>query len=46
MTLMIQPLTAGIMAWIILGEALGSLQVLGGIVLLAGILIARQGSRR
>ena len=45
-TLMIQPLTAGIMAWIILGEALGSLQVLGGIVLLAGILIARQGSRR
>ena len=44
-TLMIQPLTAGVMAWVILGEPLAALQAAGGAALIAGILVARRGSR-
>ncbi|MHB1217332.1 MAG: DMT family transporter [Alphaproteobacteria bacterium] len=45
-TLLIQPLTAAVMAWLILGEAIGPFQVVGGAILLAGIFIARRGSMR
>jgi len=45
-TLLIQPLTAAIMAWLILGEPIGPFQVVGGAILLAGIFIARRGSMR
>lgn len=45
-TLLIQPLTAAIMAWLILGEPIGPFQVAGGAILLAGIFIARRGSMR
>jgi len=45
-TLLIQPLTAAIMAWLILGEPIGPFQVVGGVILLGGIFIARRGSMR
>jgi drug/metabolite transporter (DMT)-like permease len=45
-TLLIQPLTAAIMAWLILGEPIGPFQVVGGAILLGGIFIARRGSMR
>jgi drug/metabolite transporter (DMT)-like permease len=37
-------LTAAILGWIWLGEALGTLQAVGGLVVLAGIMIARGAS--
>ena len=45
-TLLIQPLTAAIMAWLILDESIGPFQVVGGGILLGGIFIARRGSMR
>ncbi len=45
-TLMIQPLTAGAMAWLILGEALSPSKAVGGAVLIAGIFLARRGGGR
>ncbi len=45
-TLLIQPLTAAIMAWLILGEPIGPFQIVGGAILLGGIFIARRGSMR
>ncbi|ACI98915.1 DMT family transporter [Rhodospirillum centenum] len=44
-SLLLQPLLAAIFAAVLLGEAIGGLQVAGGIVILAGIVLARQGSR-
>lgn len=43
-TLLIQPVAAAIFAWLILGEALGPWQALGGAVVLLGIWLARRGS--
>ena len=43
-TLLIQPVAAAGFAWIILGEALGLWQGLGGAVVLLGIWLARRGS--
>lgn len=43
-TLLIQPVVAAIAAWILLGEALGGLQMAGGMVVLAGIFLAQRGS--
>lgn len=43
--LLLQPAAAAILAWILLGEQLGWLQAAGGAVVLAGIALARQGSR-
>lgn len=45
-TLLIQPLTAAVMAWLILGEPIGPFQVVGGAILLIGIFVARRGSMR
>ncbi len=45
-SLLVQPVAAAVFAWIILGEALGWLQGAGGALVLAGILLARRGSRR
>ncbi|MDJ0948998.1 MAG: DMT family transporter [Alphaproteobacteria bacterium] len=42
--LLMQPVTAAVVAWLILGEALGPMQIAGGVVVLAGIALARQGS--
>ncbi len=36
-----QPIISALFGWIILGEALGALQIAGGVVVLAGILLAR-----
>lgn len=45
-SLLIQPVGAALLAWIILGEVLGWWQALGGVIVLTGIYIARRGSRR
>jgi drug/metabolite transporter (DMT)-like permease len=42
--LLIQPLTAAIAAWIILQEVIGPIQILGGILLVLGIYLSKQGS--
>jgi drug/metabolite transporter (DMT)-like permease len=43
-SLLLQPVLAAIYAWVLLGEALGPAQMLGGLVVLAGIYLARRGS--
>jgi len=42
--LLLQPVLAAAFAWLLLAEPLGALQVAGGLVVLAGIYIARRGS--
>lgn len=44
-SLLVQPLTAALLAWLILSQALGPLQAVGGAVVLLGILLARLGTR-
>ena len=44
-SLLFQPVMAALFAWVLLAEALVPLQVLGGLVVLAGIYLARRGSR-
>lgn len=43
--LLIQPVYAALGAWATLGEALGPVQAIGGAIVLAGIAVARRGSR-
>jgi drug/metabolite transporter (DMT)-like permease len=38
---MLEPVLAGVVAWIWLGEALGPVQLLGGVIVLAGIVLAQ-----
>lgn len=40
-SLLVQPVAAAIFAWILLGEKFGTLQAIGGIVILSGIVICR-----
>lgn len=42
LTLLIQPVGAAVLAWLILGEGLRTQQALGGIAVLIGIILARQ----
>jgi drug/metabolite transporter (DMT)-like permease len=42
--LLIQPATAAVLAWVLLGEALGPWQAAGAAVVAAGIVLARRGS--
>jgi drug/metabolite transporter (DMT)-like permease len=44
--LLLQPTIAAALAWAILGEALGPWQAAGGAIVLAGVVLARSGSRR
>ncbi|TVR95721.1 MAG: DMT family transporter [Rhodospirillales bacterium] len=44
-SLLLQPAMAAVLAWIILDEALGPVQGAGALMILAGIVIARRGSR-
>jgi drug/metabolite transporter (DMT)-like permease len=44
--LLLQPTIAAALAWAILGEALGPWQAAGGAVVLAGVVLARSGSRQ
>ncbi len=43
-SLLLQPVMAGVFAWVLLGEPLVALQVAGGVVVLMGIYLARKGS--
>ncbi len=43
-SLLLQPVLATVYAWALLGEAVGPVQMLGGLVVLAGIYLARRGS--
>ncbi|MBI3935675.1 MAG: DMT family transporter [Betaproteobacteria bacterium] len=43
--LLLQPVMAAIFAWILLGEDMGALQMAGGVIVLAGIWIARRAER-
>ena len=43
-SLLLQPVLAAIYAWALLGEILGTEQMLGGFVVLAGIYLAKRGS--
>jgi drug/metabolite transporter (DMT)-like permease len=44
LAILIEPLTAAILGWVWLGEALGVLQAIGGVVVLAGIAVAHRAS--
>ncbi|HYD81174.1 MAG TPA: DMT family transporter [Paucimonas sp.] len=44
-SLLIQPLTAAIAAWLLFAERIGPLQMAGGLLLLLGIYLAKRGSR-
>ena len=43
--LLLQPVMATLFAWILLGETVGPLQFAGGVLVLAGIALAKVGSR-
>ncbi len=43
-SLLLQPVMAGVFAWVLLGEPLVPLQIAGGLVVLSGIYLARRGS--
>jgi drug/metabolite transporter (DMT)-like permease len=43
-SLLIQPLTAAIAAWVLFQEVIGPLQMTGGLLLLLGIYLSRRGS--
>ncbi len=43
-SLLLQPAAAAVLAWLILGEALGPWQAFGAVVILGGIYLARRGS--
>lgn len=42
--LLMQPVAAAVFAWALLGEALGPVEVLGGLIVLAGVLVARRAN--
>lgn len=44
--LLLQPAVAALLAWIVFAEPLGPLQATGGVVVLAGIVLARRASLR
>lgn len=43
LTLLLQPVVAAFLAWLLLAEAVGPMQAIGGAIVLAGILVARRG---
>lgn len=43
-SLLLQPVMAGVFAWVLLGEPLVAMQIAGGCVVLAGIYLSRKGS--
>ena len=46
LVILIQPLTAALLGWILLGEAITRLQVAGGVPILTGILVARDAGNK
>ena len=45
-TLLLQPVATSVWGWLMLGEALGPSQIVAGLVVIAGIVLARLGSMR
>jgi len=45
LVILLEPLAAAVLAWLILNEALGPLQAAGGAVVLASIVVARRATR-
>ncbi|PPR10374.1 MAG: hypothetical protein CFH41_01761 [Alphaproteobacteria bacterium MarineAlpha11_Bin1] len=43
-SLLVQPVTAAVVAWLLFGEIIGLQQAIGGMIILAGIMVARRGS--
>lgn len=43
LTLLLQPVVAAILAWVLLAEPIGGMQAAGGAIVLFGILVARRG---
>jgi len=43
-SLLIQPVVAALAAWALFGEAIGPAQLIGGVIVLAGIWLAKRGS--
>jgi drug/metabolite transporter (DMT)-like permease len=43
LTMLIQPLVAATLAWALLGEAMTAVQIAGGALVIAGIVVARRG---
>ncbi len=43
LTLLVQPVVAAVLAWVLLSEPVGVMQATGGAIVLIGILIARRG---
>jgi drug/metabolite transporter (DMT)-like permease len=43
LTLLLQPVVAALLAWLLLGEPVGLMQAIGGVIVLFGILVARRG---
>ncbi len=43
-SLLLQPVMAGVFAWILLGEPLVAMQIAGGVVVLVGIYLSRRGT--
>lgn len=43
LTLLLQPVVAAILAWALLNESITAMQALGGLIVLAGITVARRG---
>jgi drug/metabolite transporter (DMT)-like permease len=46
LAILIEPLTAAILGWVWLGEQLSALQAIGGVIVLAGIIVAHRASVR
>ena len=42
--LLLQPVLAALLAWVLFGEVLGSLQLFGGMIVLVGIYFAKRGA--
>ena len=42
LTLLIQPVVAAVLAWAVLGGRLGGLQLIGGAIVIAGIMLAKR----
>ncbi|MGB0632806.1 MAG: DMT family transporter [Alphaproteobacteria bacterium] len=45
-SLLLQPVTAALVAWMLFDEAIGPQQAVGAVIVLAGIMLARRGSAR
>jgi drug/metabolite transporter (DMT)-like permease len=43
LTLLLQPVVAALLAWMLLSEPVGAMQAVGGVIVLVGILVARRG---